>query len=160
MPRKQTTKQTVQTAKVIATSFEENKKAKNSATSGETVVIACSLPHGLKFDDVPTANGGTKTVIFPGLNDHLKGAKEGILLGRGNSVAVVINKDDWLNILRMHGQERVFKGVNGSLPCLMEMKSEDEYKSRQSQGELEELDNGLHPVDPESVGVAEVTQEV
>lgn len=153
------TAQTVETPQVVSTSFEEEKKVKSNAKSSDTVIIACSLPHGLMFDDVPTKNGGTKTVVFPGLNDHLKGKKEGILLGRGNSVAVKLDRVDWENIVRMHGGERAFKGFNGGLPCLLEMKTEDEYNSKQDHGELEEMDNGLHPIVPETMSVKEAKQE-
>ena len=83
----------------------------NSSTQ---VTVAVHLPHGIMFDDVPVKGGGTKTVIFPGINDG-----EGILLGVGQSVAVKIEKEDWENIIRMHGKERAFNSYNGMPPCIM-----------------------------------------
>ena len=107
------------------------------------------------FNDVPTRNGGVKTVVFPGLNDHLKGNKEGIFFNKGNSKAIRIDREDWENIVKMHGQETAFKGKNGNLPCLYKMDTEDEYKSKQANRELETMDNGLNQIKPEEVNVEE-----
>ena len=45
--------------------------------SGETIAIACCLPFGLKFTDIPSRTGGTKTIILPGVNSSLKGKGTG-----------------------------------------------------------------------------------
>ena len=135
---------------VVGSTFEDTKKTKSAAKTAATVVLAVSLPHGLKFDDVPCSDGGTKTIVFPGINDALRSKREGILLGRGNAVAFKI---DWENILKMHGKEAAFTGVNGGLPCIIPMKDEKEFKSRTD--ELKEIDHGVNPVDPAKVGVQE-----
>ena len=84
--RKPTTPKTDDTGKlaVVASNIEEEKKSTN--VGGDTVTVACHLPFGLKFDDVPDGDG-TKTIIFPGINEHARGAEAGILLGVGKSVA-------------------------------------------------------------------------
>ena len=57
----------------------------------------------VKFDQIPDGNGGTKTIIIPGINDHLRGnAVGGILLGVGNSIAVTLSASDWETSLRQH----------------------------------------------------------
>lgn len=142
---------------VVGSTFEETEKTKSAAKTEETVTLAVSLPHGLKFDDVPCGDGGTKTIVFPGLNDSLRFKTEGILLGKGNAVAFRIDKTDWENILRMHGKEAAFVGVNGGLPCIVAMKDENEFKARTD--ELKEIDHGVNPIDPSRVGVQE-TQTV
>ncbi len=156
MARTNTTTQKATSGKVVADNFSNTQK-KSAAKTQSTVIIACTLAHGLKFDDVPNGNGGTKTIVFPGVNDSLRGKRDGILLGKGNSVAFQIDKEDWENIKRMHGQEAVFTGVNGGLPCLMEMKSVQEFRDRED--ELKEASHGLNPIDPESVNVEEVKNE-
>ncbi|WP_304947313.1 hypothetical protein [uncultured Parasutterella sp.] len=152
-PAKKTGATLAQGGTVVGATFEETEKTKSSAKTSETVVLAVSLPHGLKFDDVPCSDGGTKTIVFPGLNDALRSKREGILIGRGNAVAFKIDKTDWENILKMHGKEAAFTGVNGGLPCIIPMKDEKEFKSRSD--ELKEIDHGVNPVDPEKVGVKE-----
>lgn len=138
---------------VVGSTFEDTGKTKSAAKTAATVVLAVSLPHGLKFDDVPCSDGGTKTIVFPGLNDDLRSKREGILLGKGNAIAFKIDKADWENILKMHGKEAAFTGVNGGLPCIIPMKDEKEFKSRTD--ELKEIDHGVNPVDPAKVGVQE-----
>ena len=142
---------------VVGSTFEDTKKTKSAAKTAATVVLAVSLPHGLKFDDVPCSDGGTKTIVFPGLNDDLRSKREGILLGKGNAIAFKIDKADWENILKMHGKEAAFTGVNGGMPCIIEMKDKAEFNARRD--EIAEVDHGLNPIQPESVNVKEVKTE-
>lgn len=146
----------VETPEVVATTFDKEPTSQASSTS-ETITIACCLPHGLEFDDVDTAHGGTKTIRFPGLNDSLRGQRSGILIGAGNSVAVTIDKKDWECIVRKHGREAAFTGVNGRLPCLLPMQNEKEFKSRSD--EIKDMSHGLDPIDPKTSGVKEVSQD-
>ena len=81
MARTNTTTQKATSGKVVADNFSNTQK-KNAAKTQSTVIIACTLAHGLKFDDVPNGNGGTKTIIFPGVNDSLRGKRDGILRSR------------------------------------------------------------------------------
>lgn len=131
--------------------FDKKGKKIAEKISGETVIISCSLPHGLKFDDVPDRKGGFKTIVFPGLNDSLKGKKTGILLGAGYACTKTLAKEDWENIKKKHGKERAFQSWNGLPPCLYELKNKDEWD--QKQDEIAQQDHGLNPIDPESVGV-------
>ena len=121
----------------------------------DQVTIACHLPHGIMFDDVPAKDGGVKTVVFPGINHNIK-AGEGILLGVGQSVAVKVNREDWDNIVRMHGRERAFNSYNGAPPCLMVI---DDPKSIHNNADVKAQKHGLEPVDPKTVQVAEVERK-
>lgn len=119
----------------------------------ETVTVASHLPFALKFDDVPSGNG-TKTVIIPSVNDHLRGNPNGgILLGKGKAIAFTLPKKDWEAIKRMHGKEAAFTGVGGNLPCLIEMRDKEEFKARQD--EIREMVSGLEPQDPNALQVEE-----
>lgn len=132
-----------------------NAQGEIEATAGseEMVTIASHLPFALKFDDVPTGSG-TKTVIIPSVNDHLRGNPNGgILLGKGKAIAFTLAKRDWEAIKRMHGNEAAFTGVNGNLPCLLEMKDTAEFKARQD--EIKEMVSGLEPQDPFALQVEE-----
>ena len=120
----------------------------NSSTQ---VTIAVHLPHGIMFDDVPVKGGGTKTVIFPGINDG-----EGILLGVGQSVAVKIEKEDWENIIRMHGKERAFNSYNGMPPCIMLI---DDPKAIHNSRDVKAQKHGLDPLDPTLLKVEEVKKK-
>ena len=149
------TRKTAQTQGTqIITDTTEEPARKVAAGEGETVYIACGMPLGIKFDDVDNGNGGTKEVSFPGVNHALRGKAKGILLPRGNAVLVAIPKKDWEDIKRKHGRERAFTGMP---PLLMEMKSEKEFKSRRD--EIAEMQTGVEPIDPKSVGVEEAKGE-
>ena len=133
---------------VVASNIEEEKKSTN--VGGDTVTVACHLPFGLKFDDVPDGDG-TKTIIFPGINEHARGAEAGILLGVGKSVAVILKRCDWEAIVRMHGKERAFNSYNGNPPCLMVIKD----TSAMQGDEVKAQKHGLEPIDPKAVNVVE-----
>lgn len=142
---------------IVGSTFEEKDKVKGSTKTSDTVLLAVCLPHGLIFDDVPCGNGNTKTIVFPGLNDSLRTKREGILIGAGNAIAFRIDRTDWENIQKMHGREAVFTGVNGGMPCIIEMKDKAEFNARRD--EIAEVDHGLNPIQPESVNVKEVKTE-
>lgn len=150
MSRRKTTK-AVETAPVVASNIDE--APASVSESSDNVIIACHLPLGLIFDDVPNGSGGTKSVEFPGLNAALRGnPRGGILLGAGKAVAVSIPRRDWEAIKAMHGKEPVFTGVRGNPPCLIEMQSIEEFNSRRDEI-ISEMRHGLEPIDPASVKV-------
>ena len=80
-------------ASVIAkTSADQNEK--NLSSSSDTVTIACHLQTAIRFDNIPCASG-VKSIVLPGINDNLRGLSGGVLLGRGESVAVTLDRADW-----------------------------------------------------------------
>lgn len=119
--------------------------------SGDYIFIACHLNGGVKFDGVPDSAGGTKTVVFPGVNDALRGKRTGILLGKGNSVAVKILRTEWQWIKDHYGDSGLFKWNNGVPPCLIECNSLDEFNSKE---EVKGQTHGYEPADPTGVEAA------
>lgn len=140
------------TAEVVDSTLEKEPE-EVSSDSSETIAIACSLPFGLKFDDVPAGNGSTKTIRFPGLNHALKGKRTGVLALPGNALCVTILKKDWEAIVRIHGKEIAFTGRNGRMPCLYPVGDKNGFKSAAS--EIAEMRHGLEPVQPKDAGVVE-----
>lgn len=136
---------------VVGTSFEEKK---TEALSGSNVVtLAVALRGGLRFDDVPTSTGGTKSVTLPGLDDALRGKKGGILTPDGSAVFCTIAREDWEAIKRMHGNEVVFRGRNGHAPCVFEMTSSADAAAYAD--EISETSTGAAPLDPAKMGLKE-----
>lgn len=113
------------TTGIIADTAEQEAKKVSDVAGDEIIYIACGMPLGLKFDDVDNGNGGTKTVVFPGVNHALRGQAKGVLLGAGNAVLVGVARRDWEDIKRKHGGERAFTAMP---PLLWEMRSEKEFK--------------------------------
>lgn len=148
-------KQQAEAAQVVDSTLEREDAEKE--TGEEMIAIACALPFGLKFTDVPTGKGSTKTVTFPGLNSALKGKKGGILALPGNALCVTILKRDWDAIVKMHGKEIAFTGRNGRMPCLYPVGDKKGFKSAAS--EIAEMRTGLEPVDPNAAGVQESKKE-
>ena len=127
MPRFSTKKpEVVEQANVIAkTSADQNEK--NLSSSSDTVTIACHLQTAIRFDNIPCASG-VKSIVLPGINDNLRGLSGGVLLGRGESVAVTLDRADWENIKRLYGSMGQFKSYNGLPPCIMELNGgKDEF---------------------------------
>lgn len=124
---------------------------------GETIAIACCLPFGLKFDDIPSRTGGTKTIILPGVNRALKGKSTGVLALPGNAVCVTLLKEDWEHIVRIHGREEAFTGRNGGMPCIWPVGDVKGFKAAKS--EIKEMKTGLEPIDPKAVGVVEAERK-
>lgn len=135
---------------IDSTADELEKKAKGSGKSSNRVYVACGLMLGIKFNDVDNGNGGLKTVVFPGINSHLRGKESGILTGDGNAVLVSLDREDWECIKRKHGKERIFTAVP---PLLMEVKNRDEFNERKD--EIKEMATGTAPVDPKNEKVQE-----
>lgn len=153
MARKAKNIESVETqAKVVAT-LDEPIETK---VEGETTMIACHLPFDIRFDDIPDGKGGKKSITIKGLNSALRGKPSGILTVEG-SLAQVLLKRDWEAILRIHGREAVFTGVNGGVPCIVEVGNKANFKARES--ELREQRHGLEPIEPKKAGVVETPKE-
>ena len=88
----------------------------------DDVIIAVALRHGHKFSDIPDGNGGVKEVYLVGLDDELRGKREGILSPDGRAKYQRLSRTDWENILKIHGKEQMFKTFNGFPACVFEIK--------------------------------------
>ena len=71
-------------------------------TGAGVTTLRVSLRHPHKFDDLPDGKGGVKTVVLPGLDDHLRGKSSGILTAEGNAVFFPLPRDAWDLITNMH----------------------------------------------------------
>ena len=141
----------VETLEVVESTVRDSQV--KGEESSATVAIAVCLTHGIEFDDIPDGQGGFKSVVFPGINSHLKGAREGILTAGGDALCVNIAKKDWEQIQRLHGKEAVFVGRNGRPPCIYEFGSVKAFKANQDI--IREMRTGHEPVDPKAMGVEE-----
>ena len=118
--------QTVEVAQVVESTIKDPKM--KGEESSATVAIAVCLIHGIEFDDIPDGKGGYKSIVFPGINSHLKGLKEGILTSGGDALCINIPKSDWEHIKRLYGSMGQFKSYNGLPPCIMELNGgKDEF---------------------------------
>ena len=99
-------------------------------TSKDYVTIASHMPQGIIFTDIPSKDGGTKTVEIPGCNSNIKQTGG----------------------IRLHGRERAFQSYNGFPPCLMEI---TDPKSIHSNADVKSQRHGLEPIDPKEVQVVE-----
>ncbi len=133
--------QTVEKPEIIADNVAKPVPVVSSGE--ENILIACHLAHGIAFDDVPDGKGGTKTIVFPSINQAA--GNGGILVGTGKAVAIQISKRDWENIKRMHGREIAFTGRNGGAPCIVPMKDQNEFRARQNEI-ISEMQSGLEPL--------------
>ena len=119
-----------ETVQVIAKTEREGSKSDLSAGASNKVTLACHLMTAVKFDNIPDGNGSTKTIVIPGINDNLRGnTAGGILLGKGNSIAVTLSASDWENMKRLYGNMSLFKSQNGLPPCIMEISGKDEFEN-------------------------------
>lgn len=140
---------------VEASSLEGNEET-GKEDSGDMISIAVSLPFGMIFDDIPNGRGGKKKIALPGMNDHLKGLRSGVLALPGNALCVRLPKADWEALKRLHGKEIAFTGRNGSVPCIFEVGDKAGFKAAQS--EIAEITHGLEALDPKDAGVEEAKQ--
>ena len=112
----------------------------------DDVIIAVALRHGHKFNDIPDGNGGVKDVYLVGLDDELRGKREGILSPDGRAKYQRLSRADWDNILKIHGKEQMFKPFNGSPACVFEIKGGME-EAHNYESEIKNIKTGLAPVD-------------
>ena len=138
-------------ADVVGSSDTEIKK---NEIKSDDVIIAVALRHGHKFSDIPDGNGGVKDVYLVGLDDELRGKREGILSPDGRAKYQRLSRTDWENILKIHGKEQMFKPFNGSPACVFEivggMAEAHNYES-----EIKNIKTGLAPVDLKKTKVEE-----
>ena len=119
-----------ETVQVIAKTEREGGASDLSAGASNKVTLACHLMTAVKFDKIPDGNGSTKTIVIPGINDNLRGnTAGGILLGKGNSIAVTLSASDWENMKRLYGNMSLFKSQNGLPPCIKEISGKDEFEN-------------------------------
>lgn len=138
---------------IVASTLDEDK---GQTVEEGTIAIACCLPFGLRFDDIPDGKGGTKVITLPSLNEGLRGKRTGVLAMPGNAVCVQLPKKDWDALLEKHGREIAFTGRDGRMPCVYPVGDVKGFKSASS--EIAEMKHGLEPVAPETVGVIETKE--
>ena len=112
----------------------------------DDVIIAVALRHGHKFSDIPDGNGGVKEVYLVGLDDELRGKREGILSPGGRAKYQRLSRTDWENILKIHGKEQMFKPFNGFTACVFEIKG-GMAEAHNYESEIKNIKTGLAPVD-------------
>ena len=138
-------------ADVVGSSDTEIKK---SEIKSDDVIIAVALRHGHKFSDIPDGNGGVKEVYLVGLDDELRGKREGILSPDGRAKYQRLSRADWENILKIHGKEQMFKPFNGSPACVFEIVG-GMAEAHNYENEIKNIKTGFAPVDLEKSKVEE-----
>lgn len=138
---------------VVGTTTEQ--EAEKSLHGSDVVVLRVSLRSPHRFDDVPNGSGGTKVVVLPGLDETLRGQRQGLLTPEGNAVFFQLPRADWEAILAMHGQERMFKSYQGFPACVAEIESVVAAKKGAVKDEIEATRTGFAPIDPKAEGVTE-----
>ena len=149
---------TKKTKKATTTSVVGSTAEANSAevlSGSDVVTLRVSLRRGYAIDGVPDGKGSTKTVVLPGLDSHLRGAKQGILTPDGNALCVQMPRADWEFIQKVHGRERMFNSYQGYPACVAEVESLSAAKSGAYKDEIEATVTGYAPEDPAKLGVQE-----
>lgn len=148
MPRLKVNNTNTEEKAVVIAKTESAGDSKDLSQTSNKVVIACHLQTAVRFDNIP-CNGGTKSIVLPGINDHLRGQTSGILLGVGQSVAVTLDAEDWENLKHLYGNMSLFKSFNGLPPCIMEMKGgKDEFENSD---EVKAQINGNEPLSEKKI---------
>ena len=130
-------------ADVVGSSDTEINKTE---IKSDDVIIAVALRHGHKFSDIPDGNGGVKEIYLVGLDDELRGKREGILSPDGRAKYQRLSRSDWENILKIHGKEQMFKPFNGFPACVFEIKG-GMAETHNYESEIKNIKTGLAPVD-------------
>ena len=130
-------------ADVVGSSDTEINKTE---IKSDDVIIAVALRHGHKFNDIPDGNGGVKDVYLVGLDDELRGKREGVLSPDGRAKYQRLSRTDWENILKIHGKEQMFKPFNGFPACVFEIKG-GMAEGHNYESEIKNIKTGLAPVD-------------
>ena len=140
---------------VIGSTAEEKPKDRN--IGADVVTLRVSLRHGYRMDDIPDGNG-TKIVCLPGLDDALRGERQGILTPDGNAIFFQLKRADWEAIKAIHGGERMFKSWKGLPPCVAEVDGDSAQKGAYDD-EIAATKTGLDATDPADVQVTEAKKE-
>ena len=139
---------------VIGSTLDDERE--EGLSGADTVTIAVALRQGHKFDDVPNGTGGTKTVTLPGIDDHLRGSRGGILSPDGNAVYVTLPRADWEAIKALHGRERMFLGFGNHAPNIIEIGRKSDIKAHAD--EIKSTATGTAPIHTKDAGVS-ITQK-
>lgn len=150
-----TAKRKNKTAEVVTSTIADDVKV--SESKGKQIAIAVCLPYDLRLDDIPCANGGTKSITLPGINSRMRGDTRPVLALPGNALCVMLPIEDWEAILKVHGRETAFTGRNGAIPCIYPVGDKAGFKAAYS--EIREMRTGLEPIEPKAVGVEERKQK-
>ncbi|MDY3115977.1 MAG: hypothetical protein SOR95_08390 [Sutterella sp.] len=126
--------------------------------TSDMTYLAVSLPFDVEFTDIPNGNGGTKTIVLPGINSALRGKKTGVLALPGNAIGVSISKKDWEALKAVHGRELAFVGRNGLPPCITEVGDKAGFRSAQNEI-IKDVSTGLEPIDPKALDVKEANEK-
>ena len=81
-----------------------------------------------------------------GLDDELRGKREGVLSPDGRAKYQRLSRADWDNILKIHGNEQMFKPFNGFPPCVFEIEG-GMAEAHNYESEIKNIKTGLAPVD-------------
>ena len=134
-------------------------KPEDEALSGADVVtLRVSLRSPVRFDDIPDGDK-KKTITLPGLDEDLRGKRQGILAPDGNAIFFQLPRKDWENLLKMYGDQRMFKSYNGYPAAVAEINSLADAKKGAYKDEIEATKTGFEPVDPSSQNVEETKIE-
>lgn len=141
---------------IIGSTAEEKPKERN--IGADVITLRVSLRNGYRMDDIPDGKGSTKIVCLPGLDDALRGQRQGILTPDGNAIFFQIKRADWEAIKAIHGGERMFKGWHGFPPCVAEVDGDSAQKGAYDD-EIKATRTGLDATDPAEVQVTEAKKE-
>lgn len=144
----------VESAVVVGSTKE---KAKDTSTGADMVTICVALRSPHIFDDIPDGKGGVKSVMLVGLDDELRGKRQGILTADGNAKFQQLPRADWEAIKALHGSERMFNPWQGRPACVFEVKSLKDAQAGAYNDDIAAIKSDLAPVDPEAEGVTEAT---
>ena len=150
-----TSKKVTATTKAHVVGATTDRSQAEALSGANVVTLRVSLRHPHKFDDLPDGRGGSKEVVLPGLDDHLRGKSSGILTAEGNAVFFQLPREDWETIKKMHGQEQMFLPWHGNPPLVAEIESINAAKAGAYKDDIEATDTGLAPQDPAKLNVTE-----
>jgi hypothetical protein len=157
--RKSTSKRKTATAEVKAENTGSvvgstmDKPEEKELTGADVIYLRVSLRSPVRFDDIPDGKGGTKSVVLPGLDEDLRGKRDGILAPDGNAIFYQLPRKDWENLLAMYGDSRMFHSYKGFPACVAEVGSISDARKGAYDDEISETRTGYAPVDPKAENV-------
>ena len=138
-------------AEVIGSTFEDKKDIE---TSSKMVTLCVGLRSGMRFDDLPDGKGGVKSIRLAGIDDHLRGQRQGILTPDGNATFQQIPAEDWANLKRMYGSMQMFHSFQNRPPLIQEVDAVSAKKGAYND-EIKQMVTGTAPKDPKDLKVTE-----